>query len=100
MTALASTRKDTTTSFIKITKAKKIRENKWRKLYKKDKLFRLYTLNYDGWRYTIYGDDLASVDSELSLKWLHSNSEDKEADYYHRRFHELAEYLEKEGLIN
>jgi hypothetical protein len=43
----------------------------WEELYQKDKFFRLYTPDYHGWRYTIYGDDLANITSSVSLCWLH-----------------------------
>jgi hypothetical protein len=46
----------------------------WDELYQKDKFFRLYRPDYDGWRYTVYGDDLASVTSSINLCWLHEET--------------------------
>jgi hypothetical protein len=46
----------------------------WDELYQKDKFFSLYTPQYKGWRYTIYGDDLAFVTSSIGLCWLHEET--------------------------
>lgn len=67
--------------------------------YKRDRYFRLYTPDYDSWQYTYYGDDLGTVETSLKLKWL-VDSGDIEVDANFRRFAELAEYLEREGLFS
>jgi len=78
---------------------KKLTTSNWEEAYRKDKHFRLYTPEYDGDRYTVYGDDLYKPEIELTIRWKHIA--DKEIDYYQeRRFYELAQYLEKEGLID
>jgi hypothetical protein len=95
MTALASSEKDTLASFITIPQ---VETPDWDRLYKLDKQFALYRLDYHDWRYTIYGDDLSKVTSELALKWLRLSG-DKEADTHKQEFQKLAEYLEREGLL-
>ncbi len=70
----------------------------WDEIYQKDKFFRLYAPDYHGWRYTYHGDDLSFVTSELSIRLSHIKGEEEENDWQ-RRFCELAQYLQREGLF-
>lgn len=96
MVRLSSTRNSTSDKVKKLTEVK---YSKWDKAYRKDKLFRLYNLDYDGWRYTYYGDDLANVTAELTVRWPHIIDEAEEEYHWQRRFCKLAAYLEREKLL-
>jgi hypothetical protein len=61
----------------KYTKAEtkeEIYSSVWDELYQKDKQFTLYTQNYRGWRYNLYGDDVSSITTSINLCWLHAET--------------------------
>lgn len=82
MTSQSSTAEDTKdslkslASYKSYTKAETedICADVWDELYQKDKFFVLYTPQYKGWRYTVYGDDLASVTTSINVCWLHTET--------------------------